>query len=345
MMHQEKIKNTKSFDIIEKLNSAIKEKNLKLIEDILINIKENNISEPLVYNTPLIFPERHPDVNFEMNKTELFLKYGQDINIISSNNQSNNILYETYNMELLKFYIDKGADIHFVCKRDKRNLLFNGLNPIEKIKFLIESGVNIKQKNNLDENFLFGLLTEPDILKEVIPLIDFDIFKNNVAQGGSLLTECRNLESLQILIDNGCDVNINLYDGEPTMMSTALTEATFNSDRDSVKLDKVKLLLKNGANPNLVRGNGEKFEFIGSEEMDIISGCSLEILEELIKYGLDIKSDSFYEKIYLKGNPYNHPKIDKIVELYNVIIAKEEKEFINKSLEENIIRSENKKRL
>jgi len=315
------------------LCQAIEKKDVAGIEKILNkNFKKDKSDNWWIQNNgSLLFPsDYNVDVEFEKIKTELLLSFGSDINILDSYDKTN-ILFKTQNMELLKFYIEKGADIHHVSKWNKNNLLFNPLNTLEKFNFLIDAGVDINHRNHLGDCFLNNLLRE-DLLEPLIKKIDFSLLKDACFQNGNLLTECNDLQNLQVLIDNGCNIDLNVYGADnPASFSNALANAVF-----SKKTEKVELLLRNGASPNLYQANGERLNLIGCEGMDLAISCDKEIIEKLIQYGLNIKEEEFYQKVFLNpGNPVRAiPEFQYICNIYAREIAKEETAVLLKSLDD-----------
>lgn len=315
------------------LCQAIEKKDVAGIEKILNkNFKKDKSDNWWIQNNgSLLFPsDYNVDVEFEKIKTELLLSFGSDINILDSYDKTN-ILFKTQNMELLKFYIEKGADIHHVSKWNKNNLLFNPLNTLEKFNFLIDAGVDINHRNHLGDCFLNNLLRE-DLLEPLIKKIDFSLLKDACFQNGNLLTECNDLQNLQVLIDNGCNIDLNVYGADnPASFSNALANAVF-----SKKTEKVELLLRNGASPNLYQANGERLNLIGCERMDLAISCDKEIIEKLIQYGLNIKEEEFYQKVFLNpGNPVRAiPEFQDICNIYAREIAKEETAMLLKSLDD-----------
>lgn len=328
--------------LLNKLIISIDKKDLKSMKDIL---EKNfvNENEVIKKESHLLFPENFKvDVEFEKAKASLLIEFGADINILDKYDNTN-ILFLTQDIELLNFYIEKGADIHHISSWNKNNLLFNPLNTLEKFNFLIDSGVKVDHRNHLGDCFLNNLLRE-DLLEPLIKKIDFSLFKNEVFQNGNLLTECNDLQNLQVLIDNGCDINMNIYNNDDEKYSTALISAVFNKNAE-----KVDLFLKNGAYPNLYKQNGERFNLIGVERMDL-AFINLDIIENLIDNGLNIKEEEFYQKVYLQpSNPVREFKeFKEICNLYAERIAKEESIIIKESIssvQDNDKKLKNKKRM
>ena len=85
----------------------------------------------------------------------------------------------------------------------------------------------------------------------------------------------RHSDIVQLLISHGADVN--LISQELTALNLAVAE-------ESLDLETVKILLKNGANPNIFADGRAPIHMITSNEYNL----NLDILQELLKYGAKV---------------------------------------------------------
>ena len=123
-------------DIDQKLNIAIKNNIIDVIEDIVNNNsygEERALRDVLYYNNTTL-------VYYFLDKNETF-------NIINKNALNLVLIYssEYGNFELVKFAIEKGADVNSGRSYSLRYAILN--NHLEIAKYLIENGADIEQAN------------------------------------------------------------------------------------------------------------------------------------------------------------------------------------------------------
>jgi ankyrin repeat protein len=172
---------------------------------------------------------------------EFLLKNGGDVNIEDPRGETpiQCIAYNPYGMivvnKILDILLSHGADI------DEGNIwdwtaFGKAIQMGEKLdiaKELFKRGADVNVTDNHGCNCLHRLFNEAD----------FPSIKENI------------LERVEFLIDKGIDVNVFNRDGRTPLMELCLKNSLFNRrtpDGKNLGLELMRLLLKNGANPNVM---------------------------------------------------------------------------------------------
>lgn len=139
---------------------------------------------------------------------ERFLSLGNDINTTDSN--GNNALFECRTPEAMAFLISNGINIHHI-NNEGQNALYHQKDPV-LLEKLISLGLELEQTDNRGRNCIYGHFRHPESLN-VLLNAGCDI--NHIDNKGNTLLHCPvSPEVLSLAIDTGCDVNIINQEGK-----------------------------------------------------------------------------------------------------------------------------------
>lgn len=189
-----------------------------------VNLKNKKNYTALLYATDIWARQGIGIYDSNFNVVELLVNAEADVNV--ANNYGWSPLFfaaDNSNSDIVIFLVDNGADINLVSSEGITPLLI--ANDVESVKVLAKT-TNINKVN----------------LAGITPLISFS--------GREISTE-----AINILLENGADVNIVDKDGE-----TALSYAIENSNFETALI-----LLNNNANPNLAKKKAKELAEIARE--------------------------------------------------------------------------------
>ncbi|AGD91958.1 putative ankyrin repeat protein [Megavirus lba] len=215
------------------------------------NIKNSN-------NESAIFKIMDSLQDFGIKKyIELFCKYGLNINITNENNHT--LLHEI-------FYFDE----------------------INLTKFVCDTGIDVNIKNSVGETALFHAIKFSLYSTDIIELLNYGADLNVINNSGvSVLMEIFNsylddpqddshVEIIKLLIEKGANAN-------HSNDKTCILEKAIMLNNDSSPII-VELLLKNGADPNLIYNNQTVLRYL-MDQKDLIHKEN--VVKLLFKYGMN----------------------------------------------------------
>ena len=243
-----------------------------VLEEIPFDIEDNPLS--VVCQNSTVEPSGKCAANLNilgsevLNIIEYLIENGADVNIDSplmaacsldysnlitpfQDNRPQNKHYADVNLDIIKLLIEKGANVNHI-NYDGTSILMeamNRMNGFELARILIENGADVNHKNN-SKNTCTHLIIDEWYHKE----------EWNEDNAGEMqvnkFSESNGEKILQLLIDNGADINTKNNMGMTPLMHYAL--------KGEERL--VKILLENGADIN-AKSEMTAFDLAGSEDI------------------------------------------------------------------------------
>lgn len=202
------------------------------------------------------------------------------------------------NIDEIKSVLDK-CEINAIQRSNKSTALMCPYLPEEIVRYLVEQGNDINQPNRYDSTPLIeAIVYNPERIPLLLELgadINFHAKFGKTALGQACITG--NIEAVNILIDNGADMNIRCYYNNITPLELGLS---FCNPIDIVKTEKMaEVMLERGAEiteqaKKYVTDIGKEFEFYRD-------GFNPEYLDEI---------DDALQKLY---KLFDVPPVPKIV--------------------------------
>jgi ankyrin repeat protein len=189
-------------------------------------------------------------------------------------------------LKKIEFLLSKGADINSQNENNENLLYYSIMKKNKKIyEYLIQKGADINVINHDNYSPLFAaIFTENYELVELLlrKNVDLDI---NDALGNSILhISCKlcNEKLILLFLNESIDINIKNYIGEtPLHILISSVISSYNPKKNYMKV--FKLLLKNGANPNIKDEADETPLKIAQFRNDKLSQEQIKILDEIVK--------------------------------------------------------------
>lgn len=179
------------------------------------------------------------------------LDLGGNVNYLMGELSPAYLAAEYNNVEMLKFLEEKGADLDG-CTKEYKTPLFAAVKngSLDAVRYLVEKGayVNLISKDEIplimEAIYNYSSEENKEIIKILLKNEYLEInckidMSDNLGYAFSPLSLSEDLEILEILLEKGADVNLKSNLGTTAIMNT-------------VNIDKVNLLLENGANINEV---------------------------------------------------------------------------------------------
>ncbi len=189
---------------------------------------------------------------------ELFCKYGLNINI--TNKSGNTLLHE-----ILYYY-------------DNFNL----------VKFLLDIGIDVNIQNSTGETALFHAIEHGSYITDIIELLNYGANPNIINNSGTSILmrifddyiggpqDDSYVEIIKLLIEKGANANHSTD-------KTCILEQAIMLNNDSSPII-VELLLKNGADPNIIYNNRTVLHYLIDQKYFIHKE---NIIKFLFKYGMN----------------------------------------------------------
>lgn len=192
------------------------------------------------------------------NYVELFCKYGLNINI--TNKSGNTLLHEIF------YYYDN----------------FN------LVKLLLDIGIDVNIQNSTGETALFHAIEHGSYITDIIELLNYGANPNIINNSGTSILmrifddyiggpqDDSYVEIIKLLIEKGANANYSTD-------KTCILEQAIMLNNDSSPII-VELLLKNGADPNLIYNNRTVLRYL-MDQKDFVHKEN--VVKLLFKYGMN----------------------------------------------------------
>ncbi|XP_071103928.1 ankyrin repeat domain-containing protein 7-like isoform X1 [Haliotis cracherodii] len=202
----------------------------------------------------------------DVNKISMMLRHGTDVNmvhigeacIVNSPSLFRNIRMKRYcplhvavlhsNMETIKVLCSHGADLNIKDGNDRTPIyLASAAARLDVVKYLIDKGVDVDCQTSskrcaLTEAVCLNRLHLVDALIKAGADLELEDIKGTTALGHAVMQLRVSIKVVNRLVEAGCDVNRRTQKGAtPLMFAVSLK-----------KLDKIKALIKAGADVNAV---------------------------------------------------------------------------------------------
>ncbi len=197
------------------------------------------------------------------------------------------------NIEIVKHLLNKGLDVNGKSSEGQTTLesaFSNDRESKEKeamFNFLLENKAKVE---NPDSILNLGI-------KDNIPSAVAVAIEAGVAINDNMLFKARSLEVIEILLNNGADINARNYNGN--------TLLHYSSDLSYPYPESIlEFLLKKGANMNTKNNNGETpLHYV----RDVESAKLLLSKSGINKNPVNNEGDTPYQKLYREAGDSNHP--------------------------------------
>lgn len=203
--------------------------------------------------------------------------------------------------DIVKLLVDRGADVN-VTNEKQITPLMAGVNYPRILRYLVEHGADVNAWDTEGKTVLF-YPTGPDRIGVIKYLIDNGVnIKPNASGDSPLLIAIENadVELVQILIDEGSDINFINWENKTPLISAS---EIASRERDPIKylslLKIIELLLNSGADVNYMNNKGKtalnipKYTYLTADLAKLlISYGAIDFDDKVLNYSL--REELFY---------------------------------------------------